>query len=84
MEDVRPSDGRSGRRALRSALARRTELDHVMVAEVGHNSLLGRAVAILPDGRYIFPRYLGEKKKSKRRRAPPPPFPQYPLKKRPT
>ena len=74
MEDVRPSDGRSGRRALRSALARSSTTSW-LVAEVGHNSLLGRAVAILPDGRYIFPRYLGEKKKSKSRRAPPPPSP---------
>ena len=34
------------------------ELDHVMVAEVGWNSRLSRAVAITPDGRYIFPRCL--------------------------
>ena len=34
------------------------ELDHVMVAEVGWNGRLSRAVAILPDGRYIFPRCL--------------------------
>jgi len=35
------------------------ELDHVIVAEVGYNSRLRRAVAILlPDGRYIFPRCL--------------------------
>ena len=32
------------------------ELDHVTVVEVGYNGRLSRAVAILPDGRYIFPR----------------------------
>ena len=31
------------------------ELDHVTVVDVGYNGRLDRCVAILPDGRYIFP-----------------------------
>ena len=32
------------------------ELDHVTVVVVGYNGRLSRNVAILPDGRYVFPR----------------------------